>query len=139
MNEQQEAWKEKLQNYIRDVGVDDKCMELLWRTVIAFENYPFTTSGRGTRPGIEFRYTVSKDIGKSGKRYQGIYVEGYGNELFIVGKERSISRSTVELALKNGLEIMAAEGRVSGPKKLKVPGAHSYLYGMFIKFGVIQG
>ena len=68
-------------------------------------------------------------------------MEGYGNELWITTlpdkarKEKSISRSTVDLALKNAL---AQESFVSGPKKLNTPGAHSYLYAMFIRFGVIE-
>ena len=32
----------------------------LWRCVIAFEGYPFNTSGRGSRPGVKFRYPVSR-------------------------------------------------------------------------------
>ena len=52
-----------------------------------------------------------------------------------VRKGNSISRSTVDLALKNALE---QDGYVSGPKKLNTQGAHSYLYTMFIRFGVIK-
>ncbi|MBR1853045.1 MAG: hypothetical protein IJ794_07875 [Lachnospiraceae bacterium] len=135
---EKQAAKDALTGYLRDHGVDQYCLELLWRTVIAFQNYPFTTCGRGTRPGIAFRYTVSVDVGRSGRRYQGTCVDGYGNELFIDGKERSISRSTVELAFRKGVEVMVQEGRVSGPRKLGVPGARSYLYGMFLEFGVIR-
>ena len=46
--------------------------------------------------------------------------------------EKSISRSTVDLALKN-----ACEKEIKGPKALGIPGAGSYLYPMFIRFGVI--
>ena len=52
-------------------------------------------------------------------------------------KEKSISRSTVELAYKNAMELMDTEGCVRGPKALGVPGAGSYLYSIFLRFGVI--
>jgi hypothetical protein len=116
----------------------------LWKTVVAFQSYPFTTSGRGSREGVKFTYEVSKPTTGGGRRYEGEQVEGYGNEMWIttlpdkVRKEKSISRSTVDLALKNALTVQAQEGFVSGPKKLNIPGAGSYLYPMFIRFGVIN-
>ena len=113
----------------------------LWKTVVAFQSYPFTTSGRGNREGVKFTYEVSKSTTGGGRRYEGEQVEGYGNEMWIttlpdkVRKEKSISRSTVDLALKNAL---AQEGFLSGPKKLNIPGAGSYLYPIFIRLGVIK-
>ena len=110
----------------------------LWKTIIAFQSYPFTTSGRGSKPGIHFTYEVSKTGSAGGRHYDGEEVPGYGNELWIVKNgqraEKSISRSTVDLALKTALEM---DGSVSGPKKLNTPGAGSYLYPMLIRFGVI--
>lgn len=61
----------------------DKVMGVLWSAIIAFENYPFATA-----KGLKFRYTVK------------------GNEMFIDRKEKSVTRSSVEL------------GRVTGPKQL---------------------
>ena len=116
----------------------------LWKTVIAFQSYPFHTSGRGSRPGVKFTYEVSKSTTGGGRRYEGEQVEGYGNEMWIitlpdkVRKEKSISRSTVDLALKNALTVQEQESFVSGPKKLNIPGAGSYLYPMFVRFGVIN-
>ena len=115
----------------------------LWRCVIAFQSYPFTTSGRGNQTGVKFTYEVSKSGSAGGRHYEGEVVEGYGNEMWIttlpdkVRKEKSISRSTVDLALKTALTVQAQEGFVSGPKKLNVPGVGSYLYPMFVRFGVI--
>lgn len=115
----------------------------LWKAICAFENYSFTTSGRGSKPGVAFSYTVSAPGGPGGRKYAGPEVEGYGNEMWIstgegVGvKEKSISRSTVELAYRNALKLMDTEGEVRGPKSLGVPGAGSYLYSVFQKFGVI--
>lgn len=114
----------------------------LWKAVIAFQSYPFTTSGRGNRPGVKFTYEVSKPTTGGGRRYAGENVEGYGNEMWIIKNgqraEKSISRSTVDLALRTALNVQAQEGFVSGPKKLNVPGAGSYLYPMLVRFGVIN-
>lgn len=116
----------------------------LWKAIIAFQSYPFTTSGRGNRPGVKFTYEVSKSGSGGGRHYEGDQVEGYGNEMWIttlpdkVRKEKSISRSTVDLALRTALTVQAQDGFVSGPKKLNIPGAGSYLYPLFIRFGVIN-
>ena len=119
------------------LGLPDQSV-YLWKAIIAFQSYPFTTSGRGNRPGIKFTYEVSKPTKAGGRRYAGESVEGYGNELWVttlpdkVRKEKSISRSTVDLALKN-----ACEKELKGPKALGIPGAGSYLYPLFIRFGII--
>jgi len=109
----------------------------LWKAIIAFQAYPFHTSGRGSREGVKFTYEVSKSTTGGGRRYEGEQVEGYGNEMWIIKNgqraEKSISRSTVDLALKN-----AREKEIKGPKALGTPGAGSYLYPMFIRFGVIN-
>lgn len=114
----------------------------LWKTVIAFQDYTFITSGRGQRPGVKFKYEVSKPGGNSGRRYNGTDVPGYGNELWIivdvVKHDKSISRSTVDLAYRNGIQLMKTEGCVRGPKALGVPGAGSYLYPILLRFGVIK-
>ena len=103
-----------------------------------FAGYPFQTSGRGKREGVKFSYSVSEPGGAGGRSYAGASVEGYGNEMWIVTskgeKKKSISRSTVELAVRNALE---AGGVVKGPKALNVPGAHSYLYPILVRFEVI--
>ena len=74
---------------------------------------------------MKFTYVVSKPGGLSGQRYEGENVEGYGNELFINGREKGISRSSVDYALK-----VAQEETVNGPKQLKIYGA-SYVYAIF--------
>ena len=113
----------------------------LWKTVVAFQAYPFTTSGRGSWEGVKFTYEVSKSGSAGGRHYEGEQVEGYGNEMWIIKNgqksEKSISRSTVDLALRTALTVQAQEGFVSGPKKLNIPGAGSYLFPLFVRFGVI--
>ena len=113
--------------------------EYLWKCVCLFENYPFTTSGRGKehKNATKFRYTVTRSTGAGGRHYSGVDIPGYGNEIWIDGKEKSISRSTVDLAYRNGRKEQESFGFVSGPRKLGVPGSRSYLYAMFLRFGVI--
>ena len=83
--------------------------EAVWEMVIAFQNYPFFTVRN-----CGFRYTVK------------------GHEIKISRKEKTITRATVDVALKRALEL----SEVSGPKNLGVFGA-SYLYPMFLYFGII--
>ena len=109
-------------------------MEYLWRAIIAFEDYPFKTSGRGSREGVRFKYTVSKAGGNSGRHYDGATIDGYGNEIWIEGKEKSISRSTVELGYRRAREM----GIVKGSKALGLPGSSSYLYPIFLRFGICR-
>ena len=115
--------------------------ERLWRCVVAYEGVEYHTSGRGSRPGVAFSYTVSRtaDQRSGGRRYGGASVDGYGNELWIKTadgeKKKSISRSTVELGYKRAVE---AGGAVKGPKGLGLPGAGSYVYSMLREFGVIK-
>ena len=116
----------------------------LWHLIIDHEGTTFKTTGRGSRPGVEFTYEVSRSRRAAGRHYSGQSIEGYGNELWIITadgqrKKKSISRSTVELAYRNALEEQEQSGFVAGPRKLGVPGVRSNLYAMFVKFGVIRG
>lgn len=109
-------------------------MEYLWKAIIAFAGYPFKTSGRGSREGVRFKYTVSKAGGSGGRHYNGASVDGYGNEIWIEGKVKSISRSTVELGYKKAQDLEV----VKGPKALGLPGSESYLYPIFLRLGVCK-
>lgn len=109
----------------------------LWKAICLFAGYPFSTTGRktkdGGKSGIKFKYTVSTTGGSGGRHYNGENIDGFGNEMWIDGKEKSISRSTVERAFQTALE-----NEITGPKALNVPGAHSYLYPIFVRFEVIE-
>lgn len=116
----------------------------LWHLIIDHEGTTFVTTGRGSRPGIEFTYEISRSRRAAGRHYTGQSIPGYGNELWIITlpdgerKKKSISRSTVDLAYRNAIKEQEREGYVSGPRKLGVPGVRSNLYAMFVKFGVIK-
>ncbi|MBQ9196378.1 MAG: hypothetical protein IJ157_03960 [Clostridia bacterium] len=90
----------------------------LWQLLIDHQNEAYTTSGRGSRPGIPFTYAIR------------------GGEMFVSAKEKSITKATVMTAYRNALALQAAEGCVKGPKRLGVPGAASYLYPVFIRLGI---
>ena len=57
-----------------------------------------------------------------------------GGEVFITRKEKSITKATVDIAFRKALELGE---KATGPKKLGVFGA-SYLYQVFVRFGVIK-
>lgn len=124
------------------IGTEEESLAL-WKTVCLFRSYQFTTLGRGKdhAGATKFSYEVTKETGRSGRHYDGPSVDGFGNEIWVstggVKREKSISRSTAEIALKNALEEQERAGFVSGPRKLNTPGAHSYLYALFLRFGVI--
>ena len=93
-------------------GASLECVvNYLWSTIEIFSGYSFTTV-----KGLRFRYAVN------------------GNEIQINRKKKSITRSSVKVALKATLE---KNENISGPKKLGVFGA-SYLYPMFLRFGLID-
>lgn len=117
----------------------DNVYDLLWKTLIAYQNYPFYTS-----KGLPFFYTVKHK--KNGE---------YSGELEISRKEESktLTRSSVFLAFQIILENMpvmadcenaGSHNTVFEPKEYKGPKAIgqifgiSYIYSMFWKFGLIK-
>jgi len=107
----------------------------LWRCICLWAGEEFHTSGRG----ITFSYSISAPGGAGGRHYGGEQVNGFGNEMWITTaegeKKKSISRSTVDRAFQT---VISLGCYVPGPKALNVPGAHSYLYSVFLRFGLIK-
>lgn len=85
--------------------------DAVWKAIEVFQGYQFETY-----QGLCFTYSVK------------------GYEIFVDRKDKSITKSSVDIALMKAVEL---QGNVSGPKKLKVFGA-SYLYPIFIRFGIIK-
>ncbi len=83
--------------------------EAVWEMILICQNRPFHTVRN-----CEFRYTVR------------------GHEIKISRKEKTITRATVDAALRRALK----QETVSGPKQLGVFGA-SYLYPLFLYFEII--
>ena len=87
---------------------------LLWNRLIELQHEKQLQSEKfKTARGLEFTYHIT------------------GNELFIDRKEKSITRSTVNMAYRRARELKV----VSGPKKLGVFGS-SYLYPVFLEMGI---
>lgn len=90
--------------------------ETLWPALIEHAGELFHTTGRGSKPGVDFYYTI------------------HGGEMRISRKEKTITRATILLAYQRAT---ALKGAVPGPKALKVFGA-SYIYPVFVALGVIH-
>ncbi len=88
--------------------------EALWDAFVAMEGEPFKTA-----KNLEYSYSIK------------------GYEIFVSRKDKSITRSTVNLSLWNAIELQKEGKYVTGPKKLKTFGA-SYIYPIFIEIGVIR-
>lgn len=91
----------------------------LWNQLKAHQDEAFCTSGRGSRKGTPFTYTIR------------------GGEMFVSCKDRSISKSTVYRAYDAAVALQREQGYVKGPKALGIPGAGSYLFPIFIALGII--
>lgn len=83
----------------------------LWDALCQMQNQTFRTM-----KGLEYTYSVR------------------GYEMFVSRKEKSITRSSVDIAFRNAMEL---DHVVTGPKKLKVFGA-SYLYPIFLELGIAR-
>lgn len=92
--------------------------EMLWDVLTAWQGETFYTA-----KGLSYTYTIRE-------RRDG----ALSGEMFISRKEKSITQSTVSMAFHRALEL---GGVVTGPKKLGTFGA-SYLYPIFIRFGIIR-
>ena len=106
--------KELVQKEIRGEGGSQTLLEdALWDALVLLEGKSFETAKH-----LNYSYSIR------------------GYEIFVSRKDKSITRSTVNLSLWNAMELQKAGLPVSGPKKLKTFGA-SYLYPIFQEIGVI--
>lgn len=106
--------RELVQREIRGKGDSGAALEdALWDVLVLLEGKTFETAKH-----LNYSYSIK------------------GYEIFVSRKDKSITRSTVNLSLWNAMELQRAGLPVSGPKKLKTFGA-SYLYPIFQEIGVI--
>lgn len=108
---------EELNAHLRNADAE----AYLWKVIRMFEKYPFVSI-----KGLRFSYTVKR--GKNGLPTA---------EIEISRKEKTITKATINMAFRKALKIQKLEGYVSGPKKIGGFGA-SYLYPMFLRFGIIR-
>ena len=107
--------------------------EPLWTCVRLWQGEEFRTAGRGKMHSGSTAFTYElKKSSRTGEE---------NAELVISTKKQSktVTRSSVELAMENALEVMNECGYVKGPKKLGQVFGGSYLYAMFLSWGVIKG
>lgn len=108
------ALKKLVEQEIKGDGVYREVLEdALWDALVILEGKSFETAKH-----LKYSYSIR------------------GYEIFVSRKDKSITRSTVNVSLWNAMELQKAGLPVSGPKKLKTFGA-SYLYPIFIELGVI--
>ena len=104
---------------------------LLWTVVRLYQGVTFKTSGRGKDHigAVRFQYSL-KISSRSGLET---------DELVFSNREngKTITRSTVELALKRALAVQEEQGCVSGPRKFGDLFGKSQLYAMFLRWGLI--
>lgn len=106
--------KELVQKEINGAGMAQAVLEdALWDALVLLAGKSFETAKH-----LNYSYSIK------------------GYEMFVSRKDKSITRSTVNLSLWNAMELQKAGLPVSGPKKLKTFGA-SYLYPIFMEIGVI--
>lgn len=86
--EEKNADENRAAEELKAAGEEDWKLKL-WAAVVAFEGHTFQTFGRGKRPGISFSYSVSHPGGAGGRHYDGVSVDGYGNELWVTTSPNS--------------------------------------------------
>ena len=87
--------------------------DVLWNELRKLEGETFHTA-----KGLEYTYEIR------------------GYELFVSRRDKSITRSTVNLTYRKAMDLLRAGEVVDGPKKLGTFGA-SYLFPIFLRLGVI--
>ena len=104
--------------------------ESLWTCVRLWQGEEFRTAGRGKTHSGSTAFTYTLKVSSRNGLETG--------ELVISGRNgKTVTRSSVELAFTNALKEMSECGYVKGPKKLGQIFGGSYLYAMFIAWGVI--
>ena len=111
---------------------DGEWQESLWSCIKLHQGVDFKTAGRGKAHtgSTAFTYRLKRSS-RTGE---------LTDELIISTRERgkSITRSSVELALSRYLAVQEAEGMVRGPKSAGQVFGASYLYSVFVRWGVIK-
>ena len=101
---------------------DDMTEELLWEAVVAFQNYRFLTIS-----GLPFTYTLK--VGRNGE---------YNRELLISRRKesKSLAWSSVRMAFEKAKEMQGEA--VMRPKQIGDIRGISYIYAMFLRWGIVR-
>ena len=113
--------QEKIFQEKKGIISEEETDAALWRTVIAYQGYPFHTIS-----GLPFTYSLK--LGRNG---------GFTKELFVTRMEnsKSLAWSSVRIAFEKAKE---KEGVVARPKELGDIRGVSYVYSLLWRFGVIE-
>lgn len=111
--------KKATDELIKHLGRSD-VEEYLWKAIVLFENYPFSTM-----KGLRFSYKIKR--GRTGLPT---------GEIEIDRKEKTITRATINLTFHKVMNLQRNEGYVSGPRFCGFEA--SYLYPLFLRFGVVR-
>lgn len=109
-------------NQCIDTLKEELSEEALWETIVAFQDYPFFTM-----KGLPFSYRI-----KTGR-------DGNLNKELLINRRKdskSVVWSSVRLAFIKALELR--EETVARPKQLGDIRGISYIYAMFLRFGIIR-
>lgn len=125
--EENEACKESIRKQSRQrlleavqTGDEEKAKALLWKTVTAFQGYPFKTVS-----GLPFSYSIKR--GRNGELTKELWIDRRENS-------KSLAWSSVSLAFSNVLKLKKADR----PKALGDIRGVSYIYPMLWRFGVLE-
>ena len=119
-----------------ELSVTDKVGEAwkakLWTAITLYQNFKFKTAGRGKdhKGAVEFTYSL-KISSRTGETT---------DELIISTRPdgKSITRSSVELAMTRAVEVQSECGCVKGPKACGQIFGISYLYAIFLRWGITK-
>ena len=104
----------------------------LWNLVTLYQGVRFKTSGRGKEHigHVAFTYEIKKSS-RTGE---------YIDELIFSTREqgKTVTRSSVELALKDALDVQNRDGFVKNPQTIGQILVICYLYSMFHAWGLIS-
>lgn len=111
--------QKRCQDFMIDIAAmsDEEAEAYLWETLEYLQGCVFHTVGRGKKEGLRFRYMIK------------------GGELYVNGKDNSITRATVKKAFANTCKLQEKMGYVSDPREIGTNGA-SYLYSIFLRLGI---
>lgn len=104
---------ENLSIFVNAGTVTEEAKDVLWETFVLFEGYVFHTV-----KGKSFYYWIK------------------GNEIFFNRKEKSVTKATVNMAFEKAIRLQNENITITGPKKIGCFG-DSYLYSVFVRFGII--
>ena len=111
--------QKRCQGFMIDIATmsDGEAEAYLWDTLKYLQGCVFHTVERGNKEGLRFRYMIK------------------GGELYVDGKDNSITRATLKKAFANTCKLQEKMGYVSDPREIGTNGA-SYLYPIFLRLGI---